>query len=477
MYSLIIVDDDELIRKGLEKVIPWEGMGLEVVSTFPSAVDALEYLRSEPVDVILTDVKMPGMTGLELVEEAKKLHPRCKAVIISGFSEFELVKNALTLKVEDYLLKPLSQGDIEKVFRKLVSELDAQRHPAADADTSFRTGYDMVTMLSREYELWNEYRPQTVNKLVLVSSGSSAELGQALCLVPHVSKGQYTAFIAPVEGYEAQIEAAREAIAGPYRMVVGSDVFWADDIVPSFWGAFGMLPEADEGRVSYHDDRKGDETLRLVHLERKILIDMIEGGNQEQAEEAVEEAIGKAGMLRPEEQGYVYCSIIYKLLVYFSMKDSIGEYQYGSINFSNAAPDELAARFREDFHRLTEMLSARSDSNSRLLISRTQRYVREHYGDPSLRLQQIADELQISYGYLSSIFTHIAGQSFKQFLIEVRMEEARKLLLSRRYRIYEIADKVGYSNPRYFNEAFRKYYGCSPVEYLRNLRSQEGAGS
>ena len=57
------------------------------------------------------------------------------------------------------------------------------------------------------------------------------------------------------------------------------------------------------------------------------------------------------------------------------------------------------------------------------------------------------------------------------------MEEARKLLLSRRYRIYEIADKVGYSNPRYFNEAFRKYYGCSPVEYLRNLRSQEGAGS
>ena len=126
---------------------------------------------------------------------------------------------------------------------------------------------------------------------------------------------------------------------------------------------------------------------------------------------------------------------------------------------------------------LTIHNSARSDSNSRLLISRTQRYVREHYGDPSLRLQQIADELQISYGYLSSIFTHIAGQSFKQFLIEVRMEEARKLLLSRRYRIYEIADKVGYSNPRYFNEAFRKYYGCSPVEYLRNLRSQEGAGS
>ncbi|MFA6690021.1 MAG: response regulator, partial [Sphaerochaetaceae bacterium] len=106
MYSLIIVDDDELIRKGLEKVIPWNKLGFAVMGTFSSAIDALESLRNRDVDVILTDVKMPKMSGLELIEEAKRLNPTCKAVIISGFGEFELVKSALTLKAEDYLLKP-----------------------------------------------------------------------------------------------------------------------------------------------------------------------------------------------------------------------------------------------------------------------------------------------------------------------------------------------------------------------------------
>ena len=78
MYSLIIVDDDELIRKGLEKVIPWHDMGIEVIGTFSSADDALSFLHESIADIILTDVKMPGMTGLELVEEAKKLKMKNK---------------------------------------------------------------------------------------------------------------------------------------------------------------------------------------------------------------------------------------------------------------------------------------------------------------------------------------------------------------------------------------------------------------
>lgn len=471
MYSLIIVDDDELIRKGLEKVIPWHDMGIEVIGTFSSADDALSFLHESIADIILTDVKMPGMTGLELVEEAKKLNPACKAVIISGFSEFELVKNALILKVEDYLLKPLSQKDIERVFLKIANDLDDAKAVVPDAEMVFRNGYNIAASLSGEYSLWNEYHPQSVNKLVLVCADALDMIDPCLASVPHVIKGHYAVFIAGDDKYSMLIEEIRKMLKSqPFRIVIGSDVFWTDDIIASFWSAFGILAETQPGEISSYRDKRGDDPLNLVKFERKVLIDAIESGNQEEIDNAVIDATARTKMLRDIDQGYVYCSIIYKLLVYFSFQDSINEFRYGSVSFSNASEEELASRFEDDFRHLLSLLSARSDSSSRLLMTRTQQYVMDHFGNPALRLQEIADELNVSYGYLSSIFARISGQSFKQFLIQVRMEEARKLLLSRKYRIYEIADKVGYSNPRYFNEAFRKYYSCSPAEYLSNLR-------
>ena len=135
MYSLIIVDDDEMIRKGVEKVIQWNELGYEVKGTFKSAVDAIEFVKYNHVDVILTDIRMPQMTGLELVKKIQELQEGIKAVIISGYGEFELAKQALRLKVEDYLLKPLGEDEINQVFLKLKKRLD--KECSIEATTSY----------------------------------------------------------------------------------------------------------------------------------------------------------------------------------------------------------------------------------------------------------------------------------------------------------------------------------------------------
>lgn len=250
MYTLIIVDDDELIRKGLEKVIQWEQMGFFVKRTFRSAVEALEYLKDNPVDVILTDIRMPQMSGLELIQEAKGYQEQVKAVIISGYGEFELAKQALVLKVEDYLLKPLGQEEVEAVFLKLKRGLDQER----------------------------------------------------------------------------------------------------------------------QAKSSEEED-----------LERKQKADRDKRRSNPKAWKQVE-ALTKQ-VISSLEQGQFYD---------------------------------------------------------------TDRQVKE-----------------------------LERQSFKAYLVKVRMEKARFLLLSRNYRIYEIAQMTGYKNPRYFTDAFKKYYQCSPADYLARFRGKE----
>lgn len=122
--------------------------------------------------------------------------------------------------------------------------------------------------------------------------------------------------------------------------------------------------------------------------------------------------------------------------------------------------------FIKDVLRVKELIALNKYSNAHLIAKKANTIIKENYKDPDLTLSSVSDKLGVSYGYLSSIFSEVIGESFKSFLIKVRMNEARKLLLSRRYKIYEIADKVGYCSTKYFTEAFKKFYGVSPAEYI-----------
>lgn len=474
LYSLIIVDDDELIRKGIEKVIPWDKLGFSVKATFPSAVAAFEFLKKEDADVILTDVKMPKMTGLELIEEAKRLNSNCKAVVISGFSEFDLVKSALTLKAEDYLLKPLSQSDIEKVFTKIAKVLDAERNKSL-GDNVVSDCYELVKTLSNEFKLWEEAVSRGLEKIkyklcLVIYEGEdvSRNIESALASFHHATRPGCFAWLSPENDFSNLVSAVSDILKSSkcvYRMMVGSDVFWIDDIVPSFWAAFDLYSGSEPSSISFYSDKHDEEALRLACDGRGILIKVIEKGDQAALEIALSDMVSKIKLLSEEEQGYAYCAIVTKLLRYFAIDNNLEQFQCAGRILTEKK--DMEDKFLRDVRMLQRTLSSKSDSNSKLIIAKTKKIIGQRFSDPYLSLSQIADELGISYGYLSTIFTKTEGKSFKAFLIDVRMDEARALLLSRKYRIYEIADMVGYSSTRYFTEAFHKYYGCSPVDYLQ----------
>lgn len=128
MYKILIVDDEIMIRSGLGKIIRWNEIGFEMVGAVGSAGEALKMIAQIPVDAILTDINMPDMTGLELIRRARKELPRVKAVIISGYSEFEYAREAIELKVENYILKPLDPQKITETFKKIREKLDEESY-------------------------------------------------------------------------------------------------------------------------------------------------------------------------------------------------------------------------------------------------------------------------------------------------------------------------------------------------------------
>lgn len=127
MYKLLLVDDEPIIREGLERMIEWEKLDLKLTASCPNAIAALDSMTDDMPDILLTDIRLPGMTGLELVQRAVTLHPMLQSVVLSGYDTFQYAQQALRYGVIEYLLKPCSKQELEEALVRACHAIDRQR--------------------------------------------------------------------------------------------------------------------------------------------------------------------------------------------------------------------------------------------------------------------------------------------------------------------------------------------------------------
>ncbi len=168
MYTILIVDDERLIRDGIRNYFPWRQLGFEVAGQFENGRKALDYCRKYPVDVVLSDIKMPVMDGLELARELHREKLGIKMILLSGYREFEFAREALKYEIKYYLLKPTKYEELFEVFSQIRDELDQERlkpacpAEAADESETLSSGYyDKIVAAVKNYCIKN-YRSATL---------------------------------------------------------------------------------------------------------------------------------------------------------------------------------------------------------------------------------------------------------------------------------------------------------------------------
>lgn len=127
MYKLLLVDDEDIIREGIRTMVDWQRLDIVVTASCPNAFAALDSMTDNMPDILMTDVKMPGMSGLELTERAVQLHPQLQTLILSGYGEFEFARQAMRWGVKEYLLKPCARQEIEQALERVCRMVDKQR--------------------------------------------------------------------------------------------------------------------------------------------------------------------------------------------------------------------------------------------------------------------------------------------------------------------------------------------------------------
>ncbi len=486
MKTVLIVEDEKMIRQGIRTMIQRCGIPVEMIMECNNGEMALEILREQEIDVMFTDIRMPKLNGIELVQSMQELPHKPITVAISGYADFSYAVEMLRLGVREYILKPVEREKIQEIMRKLEEEIKEKQESSR---TSKQLGHQQLKYLMLNGQitkeelntLQNEYesafslqsyyifalnpkerdteREKYIylhniegNDIYLVSD-ENAELllKNELCQETVGSSALHGGMKEMKTAYEEAVEARHRAFCTNIEIVRSGE-------------KEKRIPEAlqEEGKKLLEAEMKlqrvqllgTDRTEEVVRVWKKffhaVKSEYIGTGQFEEGMDPFFEEVKKTyrNVLAGEEE------VLKKLTDYYS--------------FSNV--EQYEAEFMTWLLALHERINSQFDSSkNKQKIKQAMDYIRENY-DKDLNMAVVSNHISMNYSLFSYLFKEYTGSNFVNYLKGIRMEEAKRLLAETDLRIIEISQKVGYDNEKHFMKTFKASCGVSPSEYRKNTQ-------
>lgn len=492
MYNVLLVDDEYMILSGLQKIINWDDLGLQCVGTASNGQEALEFVRKHPVDIVVTDVSMPEQSGIEFVQAAQEEDINFNFVVLSGYQEFEYVKEGIRLGAENFLLKPISKEELNETLRKTVSKLDSEkRHAHTDTllfeNTLERWVNDDIDNVDLRRILKQVGKPLQAHALyTCMIITQIQESSQTAWIQRLISHNQYYAFyddqdlVMILEGDRFAFDAIRKDLSGHIDhqkqiLAVGELLVPLEEVPNSYQQAETLVSVS-----RFYGDHPITERMMLKNkLEQNESMYEISFKKFHHALSIgdihlIKSEIGAMFKLLFEYEadpeyvryiGFVIFSDIYR------QHESVGSQMYHDLLHELNKCDSIA-EIREVLHHALE-----ATRNDQVLkqhnpnIQKVLQIVLKDYAQ-DITISSIADTLHMNAMYLGQLFKKETNKSFSQYLNHFRIKEAQNLLLKSNHNINEIAELVGYTSSGYFYKNFKKECGISPKEYRERYLKQ-----
>lgn len=460
MYQIILLDDEPWALLGVQRIFPWEQYGFSICGSFSNAFDALDFLKEHPVDFILSDIRMPGMDGIDFMEEVKQLHPDTVFAFVSGYADFSYAQQALRKGAYDYLLKPVSPEDAQAFTIRLADYLhsimitkdlsayhEMQRHSIVPGD------------IFPDFDQKDGYHIQGI--LLLCPDLDHPPLSFS-DTYPHrilnLGLGKFFYLVASPSDLCSMIEEQLPLFPANCQIGISSFQFSNDNTMH-------IVSQAEQSLISlkFHN-RFG--IFQYVPFSKsnlknitETLIRSVQNKDFTKCRHLLSDAVSQG--IQPED-----AIVIWNQLLLYADPSASLNWEYGYLNIAKL--DQQFRNYTDLWDSLLDILQ--NDQTAVLptvhnqLYENMVSYIRQHFTE-DLYLKDISDSLFINFSYACELFKKYSGTTFSKYLTNLRMEQATQLLLSTDLTIEEICYQVGYNNYSYFNRVFKKIYDITPFQY------------
>lgn len=526
--KLMLVDDEKLTRDGLMRAVDWKALGIEKVIQACDGAQGCELAAVFRPDIVLSDVRMPHMNGIEMAEKLQELNPCMAVVFMSGYSDKEYLKAAIRLKAVSYVEKPIDIEEVTQALEQACESVRAEREAVRTKEVSenqarsalalrlvsapepgrpdgencvvpgfpMDTGTPFFTFLVKLHSR-NLHTPEILEEMVSSVVGGVLQ-DMSLCEI-HGSKQEYLIFfhVWRESGSEYGLNGcfdlklkkllgrkllnALEPLEVNCHIVFGKTICGAYGIYNSYNSAVIELQNSffdreNTFRVYEHRDSYEEfPDLEQFDVSQKLsdaLLQRDQGRVRELLDELLDNFRVGGGTYLPNQVKGLY----YKLMM--AVSETEGLFQLSALEKGRDSGNiwelvsecesfqELHGRLQEQCERLFSLIRVQKEELSAIYLIKD--YIAAHYQEESLAIKDISQHVFLSSSYICTLFKNETGKTLNQYITDYRVEQAKRLLVDPRNRITDISAKVGYSDGSYFGKIFKKQVGMSPSEYRDN---------
>lgn len=521
--KLLIVDDEKLTREGLKTSINWDSLGVFKLLEADDGLNALSVAKAEHPDIVLCDVRMPRMTGIQFVERLRELQPDISIIFMSGYSDKEYLKAAIKLKAVQYVEKPLNPLEVEDAILTAKEERLFHLKTLENVNLDLKQKETQLALcLTKPYgenealihalikDLDIPFGLKYTTYIVKVNSFAKEDIlpefnrfldsyhGRVLHVNLHDSYHVFHVFrekeftkqlYQDVENFLM----SRFKHFGIFYIGRGSSVTGEAKVFQSYAACVAIMQSSfffSPGTL-LTPLTSADEQTEKIYTEAPITNpENFENLLLEKNEEGVHQMLDRLyayyhennHALPSQAKGFYF-------RLFTSIKDVTKRLSLPVFADNSSVPaneetimetlenvftfDSLHGLLTQGVNEFFESLKTLTPEDSTIYLIKD--YISHHYGREDLSIKEISDHAFLSVSYMCTYFKNLTGKTINQFLTDYRMEKAMQLLKDKRNPITDISAKVGYSNSNYFSKSFKKYTGVTPSKYREELTNEKTA--
>ena len=442
MKQVLLIDDEPLVLESIHAGVDWDALGAEVCAQCIDPMEAMNYVRHSPVDVVITDITMPTMNGLVLCAQIQQIAPQVQFIIISGHADFAYAQKAMQFGCIGYCLKPVDYGELTDYLRKAIGYRPPSDMPYEFIESLYENNLEQIRRFLEQQELREPFYAA-----VSVGQDSLRDLLGGFCCSTGLNEHLY------LSGRSFADEITPEVLEGRRLLGVAlrAEPVDCDHLRET---AFQLMYDSRQ-YFFYPDQRLFPEPC--VYLEGLLEEARHFPRQPKELERRLRELKGRFSHIQQAAE-------LYNLL-YQQAGGEGNIYTYYQLAFAYRDYDAMVESLLE----LTgeaETIPSGSGNKSFLNIIK---YIHENYTQ-DISVQSLADQFYMNPCYVSQLFKKETGETFVKYLTGLRMNRAEELLRSTDWPVKRISEECGFNDPFYFIKAFKKFAGQTPSTYRKEAR-------
>lgn len=530
MTQVLLVDDEPMLIRSLEQTLNNEISTTNILKAH-SGMGAIELLKKNPVDIVITDIRMPGMDGIALSKYIHENFPTTKCILLSGYTEFEYAQSALKYSVVDYLIKPVKDEELIKVTNNTIQLLNEERKRISSQKKYRQTlpilrsqllndflqgkvrldkelakklenynvpiGYnDKFLMLLIRMEKWfeNSYTEDlSIFKYAVINllddslkdefkfwkGNDQFETLIYIVTSKNVNevKEVHSLVIQIMNQVQSQI---KSFLKGEVSILVSKPGVFPNDLLPVYektLNQFWKLPKKELLSIQKNNDETHSlKTIKSLY-QAPTFTQLLELGRWQDAKNkliSLKKEISDTNMDTEAHKNEIFYTVFQAFTHLAHMKGkSLWEMIGNNIDMLNGPHyfkniPHLVRWSIEMINGLEAIYNTDEGTSNQEIIEKVQKFVEMNVEDATLK--SIADHVNIHPVYLSTLYKNKSNENLSDFILRCKMEKAKELLLTSNTKIFKIAEKCGFHNPPYFSKLFKNYYGITPQNFRERYR-------